>query len=198
MKWIGLTGGIASGKSTVAKILRDMGIPVLDADHFSRVAVAKNSEGYKKVVQAFGPEILNDSGELHRENLAKKVFSDERLLRKLEGIVHPIVQKLKAEEKIRLEQEGHAIAFYDVPLLFEKNLQEDFDATLLVYCSPENQRIRMAERDHLSESEIEKRISNQMPIDEKVKLATYTILNENSPAELKSNVERVLADILKI
>ena len=195
MKWIGLTGGIASGKSRVANLLRDHGLQVIDADELARRAVQKGSPGLKAVVQLFGSDILNEDGELNREKLGRIVFSDVAKRTQLEKIVHPLIQELRASERRRLEQNENEVAFYDVPLLFEKKMESEFDSVILVYSRPEIQRQRLRERDGLSEGEIEQRISAQMPIDEKLKLANYVILNNSSMADLKANVESVLREL---
>jgi dephospho-CoA kinase len=195
MKWIGLTGGIGTGKSTAAKYLRDFGVAVIDADELARQVVKKNSPGLRAILELFGPEILTPSGELNRSHLGKIVFSDAKKRADLERILHPLIQELKAKEKVRLDKEGHLIAFYDVPLLFEKNLQNDFEATVLVTCDPEIQRERLKNRDQLTDQEIEQRVKAQMPLSEKMKLATYVILNNGSLAELKNNVAQVLSEI---
>lgn len=195
MKWIGLTGGIATGKSTVARILRDLGLPVVDADALAREVVRAGSEGWNLVVQDFGRDILNSSGELDREKLGKIIFSDPSQRQKLENLIHPLIQKRRAEERRLLEQQGCEMAFYDVPLLFEKNLESEFDATVLVYSSPEEQRARLHERDQLSDEQIEMRLKSQLPIDDKLKRASYVIFNHGTLPELKVNVLTVLAEL---
>jgi dephospho-CoA kinase len=120
MKWLGLTGGIASGKSTVAKILRELSVPVVDADELSRQAVRPGTAGLKKIKSQFGAIILNSDGTLNRGALGKIVFGSQEKLHLLEAILHPEIQELRAQERRRLEREGTLIAFYDVPLLFEK------------------------------------------------------------------------------
>lgn len=195
MKWIGLTGGIATGKSTVAKILRDQGLPVIDADSLAREVVEPGTVGLEQVKSVFGPDVINADGTLNRSTLGKIIFTnpDQRL--KLESILHPLIQEKKNAERLRLEREGCRLAFYDIPLLFEKNLEGDFDATVLVYASPEDQRARLRERDGLDEAAIEARLKSQLPIDDKMKRATYVIFNRGSLAELKAAVQTVLAEL---
>lgn len=195
MKWIGLTGGIATGKSTVAKLLRDEGLPVIDADSLAREVVAPDSDGLKAVVSAFGRDILCPDGSLDREKLGRLIFSSTDLRLKLEGILHPLIQERKNVERLRMEREGAAMAFYDVPLLFEKNLEKDFDKTVLVFAPAEVQRARLRERDGLSEQQIESRMNSQLSIDEKLKRADYVIFNQGSMSDLKANVSAVLKDL---
>jgi dephospho-CoA kinase len=196
MKWIGLTGGIATGKSTVSKILRDIGIAVIDADILAREVTKPGSKAIEEIKQAFGSEMVGADGNLDRSRLGRVVFKDQEKLKKLETILHPKIQELRSRERLKLEQAGHALAFYDVPLLFEKNMQSEFDAVLLVYAPPEDQRRRLQERDNLSDAEIELRMKAQIPIDEKVKMAQYVILNNGSVADLKLNVQSILKDLV--
>ena len=129
MKWIGLTGSIGSGKSSVATLLRERGIPVVDADAHARQALGPGSEGERKVLSAFGPSVHDGNGHVDRKKLAAEVFSDPGRLSKLEAIIHPIVQEKTRSERAKLKREGHAFAFYDVPLFCSrKNLETQFDA----------------------------------------------------------------------
>jgi dephospho-CoA kinase len=195
MKWIGLTGGIATGKSSVAKILREMGYPVIDADILAREVVRPGTPGLKAVVQYFGRDILDAKGELNRPMLGQIIFADEIKREKLEAILHPLIQELRNKEKLEVERNGSTLAFYDVPLLFEKKMANEFDATVLVYANSKIQRARLAERNGYGEAEIEKRLLSQWPIEEKMKMANYVIFNESTPAELRRNVKAVIDDI---
>ena len=188
MEWIGLTGGIATGKSTVAQVLKAQGCVVVDADQLARQAVAKNSEGFKQVVKTFGTKVLNSEGDLDRSRLGKLVFSDPNYREKLEKIIHPIVRHLALAEKARLESQGVERAFYDVPLLFEKNLESLFDQVLLVYAPEKLQIERMRARDGFSEPEARKRLAAQVPIEEKRSRATQVIDNSGSLEELEAQV----------
>src|SRR5687767_6249184 len=163
MKWIGLTGGIATGKSTVANILREMGLPVVDADGLARELTQKGNPVLMEIKNQFGESVIQQNGELDRRRLGQIVFSDSLKLAALEKILHPKIQDLKTKAKLHLENTGVPIAFYEVPLLFEKNLQADFDAIIVVLASPEVQRQRMQTRDGLSLEEIESRLRNQIP-----------------------------------
>lgn len=195
MKWIGLTGGIATGKSTVAKILRDLGYPVIDADALAREASSRGSEGLAEIVQKFGGDVLTKSGELDRKKLGSKVFGSSEMLLQLEAILHPKVQTLKAKAKVTAEAQGADLAFYDVPLLFEKNLEAEFDSIVLVYAAETEQRERLKSRDNLSGDEIQQRLSVQIPIDDKVKRADFVIINRGNIAELKAAVMSVLRSL---
>jgi dephospho-CoA kinase len=197
MKWIGLTGGIATGKSTVAKMIRDLGLPVIDADSLAREVVLVGSPGLAAVVAAFGPGILKPDQSLDRSLLGQMIFKDAAKRERLEKILHPLIQEKKNKERRRLENEGAEIAFYDIPLLFEKNLAKDFDKTVLVYCSRDEQIQRLVERNQLSRGEAELRLQSQLPIDDKVKLADYVILNRQGLSELRANTAAVIKELLE-
>src|SRR5688572_878381 len=139
MLWIGLTGGLGTGKSTVAKILRQKGHLVVDADEMARLALDPAGKILTKVLDRFGAGMLGSDGNLDRSKLAAVVFADRALLTELEKLVHPEVRRLTLEHRRRGEAEGREIAFYDVPLLFEKNMAGDFSKTVVVVADPELQ-----------------------------------------------------------
>ncbi len=192
MKWIGLTGGIGTGKSTVAKVLRDLGVPVIDADVLAREAVAPGSEGLKFVVQAFGESVLNPDGSLNRQKLAEMVFGNVANRELLESGLHPIIQMLRTREKLAAEGSGAEVAVYDVPLLFEKDMDREFDETWVVYCDPDKQIERLQTRTHWPIDEIRKRISAQIPMPEKLARANFKINNNGTELETKQQVIELL------
>lgn len=192
MIWVGLTGGIASGKSTVAQILREWGYPVLDADQIARQALGPESDIYPKVVQHFGREILNPDASINRRELGRKVFQDLSAKEKLESIIHPYVREVAESSRIRLEQQGHKFGFYEIPLLFEKNLEVHFDCIVVVSSPEDIQKDRMKERDALTDSEIDDRLRNQIAISEKRERADFVIENNSSIADLKLQVQNCL------
>lgn len=192
MLWIGLTGGIASGKTTVARILRSRGCAVVDADELSRRAVQSGTSGFDDIVQAFGRDIVGGDGELDRKKLGQIVFSDATSLARLEEIIHPRVRELAAREKDRLKNEGHQFAFYDVPLLFEKNMTPLFDLVVAVICSRDEQIARLQKRDGFTYEEAQARLAAQMPIEEKAALADDVIKNAGSLGELELSVDKLL------
>ncbi|MCC7404410.1 MAG: dephospho-CoA kinase [Bdellovibrionales bacterium] len=189
MKWVGLTGGMGTGKSTVAQLLRERGFAVVDADDLARRAVAANTEGFKQVVAAFGTEVVGASGELDRSRLGKFVFQRPDQLLRLEKIIHPIVRQLALAERDRLAQSGCHVAFYDVPLLFEKNLENMFDEVILVYAPESAQVSRVVKRDRLSEAEVRARLAAQIPIEEKRRRADRVIDNSGTLEELRRQVQ---------
>lgn len=188
---IGLTGGIASGKSTVANLLREKGVVVVDADVLARDAVAKGSDGLAQIAVAFGDAVLTESGELDRAKMGEIVFGDEEKRKMLNAIVHPEVARLFGEHLMALAEKGVKRMVYEVPLLFENNLDAMMTATLLVATDEERQIKRMKERDGLDESAARARINAQMPLAEKRKRATFVIDNTASLDALSAQVDAV-------
>ena len=195
MRLIGLTGGIASGKSTFAAALRRRGVPVVDADVLARAAVAPGSPALAEIARAFGPGVLAPDGGLDRKRMAAVVFADPGARRRLEAITHPAVRRAMAEETARLAAQGHDLAFYDTPLLFEVGLQASVDAVAVVWAPPGVQRARLASRDGLSPAEAEARLAAQLPIDEKAARADFVIENVGPAAELDDKAGRLLLDL---
>lgn len=197
MKWIGLTGGIAAGKSTVTKMLRTLGYEVLDADEFSRQVTGVGGEALPEIFSTFGEAVKNQDGSLNREFLARLVFGHEELLRRLEAIIHPLVQKRVFASKAELEHRGIQVVFYDVPLLFEEKMQGDFDAIVLVYCREDQQIKRLMDRSVLSQAEAEMRVRSQLPLQVKKDQTPFVIDNTSDFKHLEEEVRRVL-HVMKI
>ena len=191
MKLFGLTGGIASGKSTVAAMLRDAGVDVIDADQLAREAVAKGSDGLAAVVEAFGPEVLTSDGELDRPKLGAVVFGDDDKRRTLNGIVHPRVAMLAAEKSQMLRDAGRPWMVYEVPLLFENGLDAGMDATILVAVPEAVQKARLMARDDLDASAAQARIDSQMPLADKRVRATYVIDNSQDLDATRAQLESI-------
>lgn len=194
---IGLTGGIGSGKSTVTALLRRRGVPVLDADEIVRELQRPGAKGLRRLVGAFGPGILEPSGELDRAALGRLVFADEAVRRRVEAILHPLVRERMAAEQARAEARGAGIVVHDIPLLFEARNPSSFDATLLVYSPPEVQRQRLIELRGMTPADADARIQAQLPMAEKRRRATYVIDNSGSLEQLESEVDRVWAEIAR-
>lgn len=195
MKLIGLTGGIASGKSTVAKILQSLGAAVVDADGLSREVVEPGQDGWNEIVATFGPEVLQADRSLDRQKLRTIIFNNPESRKKLEAIIHPRVRAL-AEQRIRDHGEaGYAIVVYEVPLLFEGKIHEWLRPVILVACDVEVQRQRLQQRDSIDAAAAQKIIDAQMSLAEKRRLADYVIENDGSLAELEGQVRAVLAKI---
>ncbi|WP_176063509.1 dephospho-CoA kinase [Anaeromyxobacter diazotrophicus] len=195
MRVIGLTGGIASGKSTFAAELRALGAPVVDADQLARAAVARGSAGLAAVVGAFGAEVLGEDGQLDRRRMAARVFSDPAARARLEAIVHPTVRALFRKELARLAARGEPLAFYDVPLLYEAGLEREVELVVVVWTPREVQLRRLAARDGLSRPEAEARLAAQTPLDEKAARADAVVANDGAPAALAGKAARLLSDL---
>jgi dephospho-CoA kinase len=194
----GLTGGIGSGKSTVAELLEEYGVPVVSADELSRVVVAPGSEGLRMVVERFGPEVLAEDGGLDRRRMASLVFGDPEKRRELEAILHPRIRDRFEQVLDALEKAGHEVAVYEVPLLFERNLQGEMKAVILV-TAPMDVRIgRVRSRDDVTETEVRARIAAQMDEDQKRRRADYIIENDGSLDDLRREVEFVMARFLRV
>jgi len=194
----GLTGGIGSGKSSVAEFLEDFGVPVVSADELSRVVVTAGSEGLAEVVRAFGTDVVDERGELDRRKMASIVFREPARRQQLEAILHPRIRERFEQVLDALEKAGHPITVYEVPLLFEKNLQSDMKATILVTASEETRIARVMERDQTTKTEVRDRIASQMPESLKRKRADYIIENDGSVDELRREVRFLLERFLRL
>ena len=195
MKLVGLTGGIASGKSTVAKILQDLGAAIVNADDLAREVVLPGREAWKEVVAAFGVDILQTDQNLDRQKLRTLIFNQPEARKRLESIIHPRVRAL-AEERIRqYGAAGYPVVIYEVPLLFEGKLQEWLRPVILVACNLETQTARLQKRDHLARADAEKHIAAQMSLAEKRRLADYVIENNGSLADLERQTRQILENL---
>jgi dephospho-CoA kinase len=177
---IGLTGGIASGKSTVAGFLREAGVPVIDADRLGHMALAEDGEAYGPVIEAFGAEILTEGGQIDRQKLGAKVFDNAERRAELEMIVHPIIARLSKLGIEMIAERGEPLAFYEAALLVETDMYKGLDALVVVSCSVAAQMARLISRDGLTREAAAARIASQYPIEEKLAVADYIIENEGS------------------
>ncbi len=186
---VGLTGGVASGKSTVSAVLRELGAVVIDADQLARDVVAVGTPGLAAVVEEFGREVLTDAGELDRPAVARIVFADDAARKRLEAIVHPLV----FEEIVRLEQEAPqgAVVVHDIPLLAESGRADTFDAVVVVDAPPEVQVERMIEDRGWTREEAESRMAAQASREDRLALASYVVDNSGSLEDLRRQVEAV-------
>ncbi len=191
MRRIGLTGGIATGKSYVAQRLRAAGVPVIDADRLARDAVAPGSDGLAAVVARFGAGVLRADGGLDRKALAAIVFDDVAARRDLEAIVHPRVRAATAAFFDALPP-ATPIAVADIPLLFEANRQPDFDEVVVVACDPGTQVERVMARDGATRAEAERRLAAQWPIADKVARADHVIRTDGTLADTDVQVEALV------
>ncbi len=193
LKWYGLTGGIATGKSTVARLLQSRGFVVIDADQIAHQLSEKNEPGYLQILKDFGPDILDGDQNIDRKKLGQIIFSNSQLKAKLESILHPLIQQKVQSLRTNYKNQNMKMCFYDVPLLFEKNLENQFDAIILVYTGPQIQQQRLVARNHLTLAEAEMRIKNQSPMPEKIKKSHFCIDNSTDVSDLEHQVDTLCA-----
>ena len=196
MKWIGLTGGIATGKSAAKKLIEGLGCAVIDADQIARRVVAPDHVGFQKVVSYFGASVVSPDGSLNRSALADLIFKSEDLKLKLESILHPLIQIEVQKIKSQYVEMGKKICFYDIPLLFEKKLQDQFDATILIWCDLETQKARLKARNNLSDQEVTDRLNSQMPMTDKLPLATYCLDNSTTIHSLDLQIKALVPKLI--
>ncbi|XP_060119685.1 dephospho-CoA kinase domain-containing protein [Heteronotia binoei] len=186
---VGLTGGIASGKSTAVAVLQELGCAVIDADVIARQVVQPGLSAYQRVVRAFGPEILTESGDIDREALGGIVFSQPEKRQLLNSITHPEILKEMLKQILKYFVLGYRYVILDIPLLFETHTLTRFmKHTVLVYCDPQTQLSRLMRRNGLTQAEAEARIAAQLPLDQKVRMADHVIDNSGSLEATKRQI----------
>lgn len=186
---VGLTGGVASGKSTVSAMLRELGAVVIDADLLARQVVARGTPGLAEVVAAFGTEVLDERGEMDRPRVASIVFADEAARRRLEAIIHPRVREESA--LIEAQAPAGAVVVHDIPLLAESGMAAAFDAVVVVDAPAELQVQRMVEQRGMTTEEAEARIAAQATREQRRAVATHVIDNTGSLEDLRRRVVEV-------
>jgi dephospho-CoA kinase len=190
----GLTGGIGSGKSTVAQLMAARGIPVVDADALAREVVAPGGPAYRDVATIW-PEAIAADGAVDRKRLGAIVFADPAARARLEAITHPRIAAAADARLAALAGEGHRLALYEATLLVESGRWRAFDGLIVVTASTETQIARAMARDGLSRSEAEARVRAQLPTEEKVRVATHVIDNDGTRTATEAQVEALLAKI---
>jgi dephospho-CoA kinase len=186
---VGLTGGVATGKSTVAKMFARCGAVVIDADQLARKAVQPGKPAWREIVRTFGRGILNPDRTINRRALGAIVFHDKKKLRRLERIVHPRVAREQARlTKQALRNNPNAVVIYDVPLLFEAGIDKRVDKTIVVTADRETQIARLAKRNGLTRAEALRRIKSQWPLSRKIRRADIVIKGTLAPASLRRAV----------
>lgn len=197
MKVIGLTGGIASGKSAVSSILRQLGAEVIDADVVARQVVAPGEPAWQRIIQAFGPEILKDDGNINRPLLGQIIFNDPVKRKILNEITHPeIIKSIAAEaEKYRAQNKKGQVVVIDAPLLLEVGLHKLVDEVWVIYVSPETQIERLMKRNNFTREQALARINSQMPLEEKLRFADRIINNDGSLANTRKQIEQLMKSL---
>jgi len=188
MRVIGLTGGIASGKSTVARILQRLGAVIIDADLLSREAVLPGTPAHQAIVASFGPDILLPDTTIDRKALGRIVFADPNARRRLEAITHPAIANLAEELLAEARQSDAPVAFYVAPLLIEAGVTGRVDDIWVVYADRETQIARLTKRDGIGREEAEQRLAAQMPMEEKATYGSAVIDNRGTPEETERQV----------
>lgn len=188
---IGLTGGIACGKSAVSKRLAQRGALIIDADQISRDVLAPASLGLKAIVTRWGDELLQEDGSLNRTKLSALVFQDPEARHELEQITHPLIAQMSAEQIAAALVQNPPLVVYDAALLIEAGRAEAFRPLVVVTTTPEIQRLRLMARDSLSAAQAEARIQAQLPLQSKEALADYIVYNDGDWASLDAQVDQL-------
>ena len=193
---IGLTGGIASGKSTVARQLEALGVVVVDADALAREVVAKGTAGLAEIVRTFGPDLLTEAGELNRERMGALVFDDAAARQKLNQITHPRIGQLSAQRIAEAQASSAPYVVYEAALLVETGAHQGMQALIVVAAPAELQLARIQSRDGLTAEAAQSRLAAQLPLDKKLAVANYVIHNSSDVAALQEQTRQVHAQIL--
>lgn len=193
---VGLTGGIASGKSTVGKILREIGAAVIDTDAVARDVVLPGTEALAEISRRYGKTILNSAKRLRRDKLAEIVFANPEEKSWLEQLLHPLIRKSIEEQADKAFESGCRVVFFEVPLLFEVGWDKNVDSVWLVYVPPAVQSERLVKRDSLTDEEVELRLRSQWPIDEKARLSDVIIDNTGSRLQTRKQVKKAWLELL--
>lgn len=191
---IGLTGGIASGKSTVSTMFSSLDIPVVDADKISREVVEPGEDAYQEIRNVFGEDIIKEDQSIDRKKLGAIIFADEDKRKQLNGIVHPAVRKEMLRQRDDFAHKGEKCIVLDIPLLFEGNLSRIVDKTIVVSVDRDVQLNRLMERDQSTKEKAIQRIQSQLPISEKVKLADAVIDNNGTKTESFKQLKHILKE----
>lgn len=190
-----LSGGIASGKSTVAEMIEARGGVVIDADVIAREVVAVGTLGLQEVVEHFGEDVLADNGELNREALGARVFGDDAARAKLNSILHPKILVRSMQRMQEAYADSPRPIFYDAALLVESGSYTNFEGLVIVATDPDIQRARLMQRNNLTRDEAQQRIDSQLPMEEKVRVADHVIWNNSTLDALEAQVDTLIATL---
>ncbi|WP_449243891.1 dephospho-CoA kinase [Desulfobacca acetoxidans] len=194
---VALTGGVASGKSTVAAMIRETGIPVIDSDQLARRVVTPGRPAWEAVRQNFGGEFFQKNGTLDRGKLAHLVFTHPTARRKLNQLLHPWIAQELQENLAQLQSQGVPLVVVEIPLLFELGLEGLYDFIIVVYANRERQKRRLARRDVRSGPEIEGILQAQIPLDQKIEKADFVVDNSFSIEETRQQVKKITLTLRK-
>ncbi|TKB57025.1 MAG: dephospho-CoA kinase [Nitrospira sp.] len=195
---VGLTGGVATGKSTVAKMFKQCGAIVIDADELAHEVVKPGKPAWREIVGLFGKAVLNQDRSLNRQALGNIVFRNPKKRRQLERIIHPRVAREQARlTKQAARKDPRAVVIYDVPLLFEAGIEKRVDHTIVVTADRETQIARLKTRNGLSRTNAIQRIRSQMPLSKKIRLANIEIDGTLPPRQAMQSIRRIYFDLLK-
>ena len=190
---LGITGGIATGKSSVVQHFIDLGFPVVDADIIARHLLDQNEQAYNEVVKVFGSEILQENGEINRQSLGALVFNHPDKLKQLDELMAPFLQETILAA-IKQASQNQKLVIVDVPLMYEKGYDEWMDQVAVVYCTPNQQLKRLMQRNQLTEKEAKQRIDSQLPIEMKKLLAEVVFDNSNDLTQTIQQVDTWLSN----
>jgi len=194
MKVFGLTGGIATGKSTVSSMFRDAGLPIIDADLLAREVVEPGTPALAEIAARF-PGVIGADGRLDRKKLGERIFNDATERSALGAITHPRIRELALERTTALAQTGAPVVLYDAPLLIENRLHEGMNGVILVVCPEAVQLERLRTRDGLTDEQARARVASQMPLHEKRAHATWVIDNGGTLAQTRAQVAQVISQL---
>ena len=193
--FLGLTGGIASGKSTADEFFKKRKIPIIDSDLIAHRIMEIGQNGYKAVVDYFGNDILHDDQTIDRRKLGAIVFNDREKLKKLNEITHPLVHQEIEQQMVQYRANHEKLVVIDVPLLFESGFESLCNGVLVISITPELQLERLMKRNNFVKKEAIARINNQMPLSEKEKRATYVVTNTGTIDDLEKKLSNLLQEI---
>ena len=193
--FLGLTGGIASGKSTADEFFKKREIPIIDSDLIAHRIMEIGQNGYKAVVDYFGNDILHDDQTIDRRKLGAIVFNDREKLKKLNEITHPLVHQEIEQQMVQYRANHEKLVVIDVPLLFESGFESLCNGVLVISITPELQLERLMKRNNFAKKEAIARINNQMPLSEKEKRATYVVTNTGTIDDLEKKLSNLLQEI---
>ncbi|MFB4210683.1 dephospho-CoA kinase [Shouchella sp. JSM 1781072] len=192
---IGLTGGIASGKSFVSTYLSEKGLPIIDADKIARQVVEPGTPALEQIVNQFGEKILQTDGHLDRKALGSIVFASEEKRNQLNRIVHPAVREKMLHDAAAYKEEGYDTIIFDIPLLVESHLFHLVDQVWIVYVDEETQLTRLMERDGSTREEALQRIRAQIPLDQKIQYGDQVIKNSGTKQETAQQIDQLLREL---